>query len=231
MNMHVALTETSIKLLGSRIVTKVNGWQGACMQSFAQAEAAVTETLLLLSEVPGRGANVKLCHTVGQGLEDLLRPLGSEGGFPAEHSAAFEALSKFRQYEEPRTDLAQDVARIALERIGTWVVVFRHLSIRSRVAERGTTAFEQKDALRKLQALKPVTHRLDAALGNLRRTIEDLGGVRVYLSGHWRRRAPGRSAWLGLDPPIKAGEAQTEPCSRRNGSGRAATRTEGRKIR
>lgn len=171
MNMHAALTETSVEISWSRVAAEVNVWRGACMQSFAQAEAAVTETLLLLSEAPGRGADVRLRHLVGQRLDDLARALGPDGGFSAEGATALEALTEFRLYEALRIHLAHDVARIALERNGSWVVVLRHISINGRAAERRTTAFEQEDALRTLNALKRATQRLDAALGNLRKAI------------------------------------------------------------
>lgn len=47
-----------------------------------------------------------------------------------------------------------------------------HLSIRKRNAERGTTAFEQRDAIRVLSELRRNTQRLDVALENLRRMLE-----------------------------------------------------------
>lgn len=176
MNMHAMLTEASAELPWSRVAAEVNGWRGACMQAFAQAEAAVTETLLFLSEAPGRGTDVRLRHLVGQRLDDLSRALGPDGGFSTEGATALEALTEFRLYEAFRVHLAHDVARIALERNGNWIVVFRHLSIIGRAAKRRTTAFEQEDALRTLDLLKRATQRLEATLGNLRKAIARQAG-------------------------------------------------------
>ena len=42
------------------------------MDEFARAEAAVSEALLFLSEVPGRGEAVSLPHLVGQRPASLV---------------------------------------------------------------------------------------------------------------------------------------------------------------
>lgn len=169
--MQDAIAEPSDALPWTRVASEVNAWRGACIQSFAQAESAVTETLLFLSDAGDRGKAVQLRHLVGQRLEDLACALGPGGGFAAEGVAASKMLAEFRAYEGLRTHLAHDVARIAIERNGKWVVVFRHLSIRTRAAERRTMAFEQPEAIATLQRLKRTTQQLDAALGNLRRAI------------------------------------------------------------
>jgi hypothetical protein len=171
-NMQVAVSNSSDELPWSRVAVEVNAWRGACIQSFAQAEAAVTEALLFLSGVSQRGKTVQLRHLIGQRLDDLAQAVGPGGGFAEEGGIAHDALTAFRIHEGLRAHLAHDVARIAVERNGTWVVVFRHLSIRSRNAERGTVAFEQADAAYVLSELKRKTQQLDAALGNLRRSIE-----------------------------------------------------------
>jgi ABC-type cobalamin transport system ATPase subunit len=172
MNMNVTIAASSSELPWSRIATEVNAWRGACIQSFAQAEAAVTETLLTLSGVGERGKTVQLRHLIGQRLDDLAQALGPSGAFAEEGSVASVALAAFRTHEGLRTHLAHDLARIALQRNGSWVVVFRHLALRSRNAERGTVAFEQADALKLLSELRRKTQQLDAALGNLRRSVE-----------------------------------------------------------
>jgi hypothetical protein len=171
-NMQVSVPSSPDELPWSRVAQEVNAWRGACIQSFAQAEAAVTETLLFLSSVGTRGRSVQLRHLIGQRLDDLAQAIGPDGGFAQEGCSAYAALTAFRAHERLRCHLAHDVARIALERNGTWVVVFRHLSIRNRVAERGTTAFEQADAEVTLSELRRRTQQLDVALGKLRRNVE-----------------------------------------------------------
>lgn len=172
MNMQTTIAAAPDELPWSRVANEVNAWRGACIQSFAQAEVAVTETLLFLSSVGERGKAVQLRHLIGQRLDDLAQALGPSGTFAKEGALAYAVLTEFRKHEALRAHLAHDVARIALERNGSWVVVFRHLSIRSRNAERGTIAFEQADAVHMLSELRRKTQQLDAALGNLRRVID-----------------------------------------------------------
>ncbi len=172
MNVQSVSSQSPEELPWTRITSEVNAWRGACIQSFAQAEAAVTETLLRLSQAGERGRTVQLRHLGGQRLDDLAKVLGPQGSFAAEGQAAFEALSAFRAHEGLRMHLAHDVARVALARNGTWIVLFRHLSIRSRSAERSSSAYEQHEAADVLARLKRVTQRLDGALSGLRRVVE-----------------------------------------------------------
>ena len=170
--MQTAIAQLPAELPWARVASEVNAWRGGCLQSFAQAEAAVTETLLFLSEVGQRGRTVRLRHLVGQRLEDLAHAIGPEGCFAAEAGTASEALTAFRTHEALRAHLAHDVARIAIERNGIWVVIFRHVSIRNRSATRGTVAFEQPEAIKVLAELKRKAQQLDVCLGNLRRAVE-----------------------------------------------------------
>jgi hypothetical protein len=170
--MQATITTSAEEHPWPRIISEVNAWRGACLQAFARAEAAVSETLLFLSGVGERGTTVQLRHLVGQRLEDLAQALGTEGAFKTEGNAAPEALENFRKFEGLRVHLAHDVARIAVERNGCWVVVFRHLSVRSRIAQRSTIAFEQDEAVQTLSDLKRKVQQLETALINLRRVLE-----------------------------------------------------------
>lgn len=170
--MNIQASLSSEELPWTRITSEVNAWRGACIQSFAQAEAAVTETLLLLSDAGERGRTVQLRHLGGQRLDDLARVLGPDGSFAAEGQAASEALLAFRTHEGLRVHLAHDVARIAIARNGTWIVVFRHLSIRSRSAERSSSVYDQNEAADALAGLKRSAQRLDGTLTGLRRVVE-----------------------------------------------------------
>lgn len=172
MNMQVAIPNTASDLPWAQITSEVNAWRGACLQCFARAEAVVTEALLFLSGVGQRGAAVQLRHLTGQRLEDLAQAIGPVGPFAAEGGAAHETLTNFRSHEALRAHLAHDVARIAVERNGSWVVVLRHLSIRSRTAHRSTMALEQAEAGQTLADLKRSTQQLENALTSLRRIVE-----------------------------------------------------------
>jgi hypothetical protein len=80
MNMNVTIAGSLEELLWARVTSEVNAWRGACIQAFAQAEAAVTETLLLLSDLGVQGKAIQLRHLIGQRFEDLahLRSSGSD---------------------------------------------------------------------------------------------------------------------------------------------------------
>lgn len=170
--MQVAIPNSADDPRWAHVTSEVNSWRGACLQCFARAEAAVTEALLFLSGVGQRGFAVRLRHLTGQRLEDLASVVGSGGEFADEGGAAHKALVSYRTYESLRAHLAHDVARVALERNGKWVVVFRQLAIRSRTASRSTIAFEQAEAGEMLADLKRLTQQLDTALTNLRRAVE-----------------------------------------------------------
>ena len=79
MNMQTPVSGVVDEPLWARIALEVNAWRGACIQSFAQADAAVTETLLFLSTTGERGKAVQLRHLLGQRLEDLALAIGPEG--------------------------------------------------------------------------------------------------------------------------------------------------------
>jgi hypothetical protein len=171
MHMQAALPSTSDELPWTRAAFEVNAWRGACLQAFSRAEAAVTETLLSLSGTGGSVASVQLRHLVGQRLEDLAQALEREAAFEGEAMAAREALASFRTFEKLRAHLAHGVARVALERNGSWVVLLLHIAIRQRAAERSTVAFDQAEAAEALNDLERNTQRLDSALADLRRAV------------------------------------------------------------
>jgi hypothetical protein len=65
-------------------IAQVNRWRGDCLQSFAQSETAITETLLLLNAAAVKGSSVKLPHLIGQRFEALKLATGLEGAFASE---------------------------------------------------------------------------------------------------------------------------------------------------
>jgi len=157
--------------LWNRAIHDVNAWRGACLQHFSAAEAAVTETLLLLKTVPSRGEAVRLRHLIGQRFDDLSKLIAEEGVFALEGKAAAKALADLRTLEGLRSTLAHGQAKIALERTGKWIVILRHVAIRAQQAERMTLLFEQAEAEERLVDLKRKSQKLCSVLGNFRRAI------------------------------------------------------------
>ena len=157
-------------------IAGVNAWRGACMQCFAQAEAATTETLLVLHRRAGsRSGKVRLRHLVGQRLADLAEVIGPDGPFEAEGKPAYLALQGFRELEHLRTLVGHSVAKVALDRKGQWIVLLRHLSIRAKTEERSTSAIEQVEAEELLGDLRKRSRRLCAQLERLQK----IGGLRA----------------------------------------------------
>jgi hypothetical protein len=142
------------------------------MQCFAQAEAAASETLLVLHRVKGRGNEVRLRHLVGQRLADLAASIEPDGPFGPEGKAAFCALEEFRKYEGLRTVLGHGVAKVTLERGGSWVLILRHVSITKQSESRSVQVFDQTEAEMVFTDLRKKSRQTCSALGNLRRLFE-----------------------------------------------------------
>lgn len=143
------------------------------MHFFAQAEAAVSETLLLLAGIPAGGARVQLRRLVGQRFEDLRMAVSAEGPFGKQGPRAAAALAAFLQHESLRPILCHGTARVTVDRQGEWVAIFKLLAFRGREAERMSVVLEQREAEALLAALKLHTQKLASALQSLRSRIAE----------------------------------------------------------
>lgn len=149
----------------------VNAWRGEVVECFARTEVAVTETLLALAGVPDRGAKVKLNRLVGQRLQDLANATASDGPFASEGKAASTALADFRRHEPLRATLCHGTAKVALDRKGEWLALFKLVALKGRQAERSSLTIEEQEAGAMLLDLTRCGQRLASVLGNLRKTI------------------------------------------------------------
>jgi hypothetical protein len=149
----------------------VNAWRGLCLQCFAQAETAVSETLLAMADLPDRGAGVKLRRLIGQRFEDLNSAIAAEGPFAAEGGKAVHVLAAIREHEALRPMICHGTAKVALDRHGQWIVLIRLLSFRGRRADRSSLALDQKEATNILAELKDRTRQLGSALQSVRARI------------------------------------------------------------
>jgi hypothetical protein len=146
----------------------VNAWRGNALQCFAQAEAAVSETLLGLASHSGAEMKVGLRRLVGQRFGDLADVIDAEGPFAKEGAKAAAALAAFRQHEGLRTFLCHGVAKVALDRHGQWIVVLKVLAFRGHQVERSLVAYDKREAEGVLAAIKAASSQLAAALQSLR---------------------------------------------------------------
>jgi hypothetical protein len=166
-----AITSLDVSVEGTtweQAIRSVNAWRGNALQCFAQSEATVSETLLALAAVPGRGDKVRLRRLVGQRFEDLCCAIGDAGPFAEEGEKAASALESFRQHEGLRPLLCHGIAKVTLDRQGHWLVVFKLLTFRGREPERSSMAIEQHDAAALLADLRGRSRKLGSALGSLR---------------------------------------------------------------
>ncbi|HYJ51574.1 MAG TPA: hypothetical protein VEW04_00215 [Allosphingosinicella sp.] len=154
-------------------IRSVNEWRGHALHCFAQAEAAVSETLLVMAAVPERGARVKLRRLIGQRFEDLNSAIEAQGPFGAEAGKAVQALFAFREQEALRPILCHGTAKVALDRHGQWLIQIKVVSFRARKADRTSLALDEREAGARLAELKERTHHLVSALRLLRRRISD----------------------------------------------------------
>jgi hypothetical protein len=154
-------------------IGSVNEWRGHCLHCFAQAETAVTETLLAMAAVADRGARVKLRRLIGQRFEDLNVAIGADGPFATEGSKVALALATFREHEALRPILCHGIFKVALDRHGQWLVLMKVLSFRGRKADRSSLALDQREGAATLAELKARTQQLVSALQSLRARIGD----------------------------------------------------------
>ncbi len=154
-------------------IAQMNSWRGDCVQSFAHSESAVTETLLVLNGVPEKGGSVKLPHLIGQRFEALKFAIAPAGPFAKDGAKAHEAISAFLMREQLRAFLCHGVAKVALERSGSWIAIFNLTTLRSQKCERTQLVVTQSEAKAMLEAIKLSGNKLGTALGNLRKQFAD----------------------------------------------------------
>jgi len=143
-------------------------WRGRCLDVFARSEAAVTETLLVLATVEGRGASIKLPHLVGQRYDALATALGPKGAFAEEGKGAVGALSRFHQHDSLRTTLAHGVFSVTLDHRACWHVVGRVLALRAGRESRDLFVADEGEAADTLLTVEKDGGDLRSALGQVR---------------------------------------------------------------
>ena len=147
----------------------VNAWRGKCLHAFTCAEAAVTETLLVLSEVPEKGNDVKLPHLVGQRFEALETALSPDAAIFTKGSNIAEALADFRIHEPLRVMLCHGVGKVTVDRKGKWTFVVRTLALRSKKPSRNVRVIEEDEACEIAKNLARSSQKLCDELRNLRK--------------------------------------------------------------
>jgi hypothetical protein len=155
----------------SRATDRVNAWRGRCLESFSRAESAVTETLAALSQVNGRGVNVRLPHLIGQRFEALKEAIVTGGPFEAEGGAALPALEWFHSHADRRAALCHGVGQVTLDRRERWTLLLRVTTFRAKSLSYATIAMTKDEATQTLADIRQSSQRLCANLTTVRARI------------------------------------------------------------
>ena len=173
MKIETSLAPALNELAWASAMVELNTWRGRWLQSFAGIESAVTDTLLLLRDVPTRGEEVKLRHLCGQRIEDLLTLVSDGGAFAKEGPQVVKAIHAFRTHEVLRNMLAHGHAKVALERGGEWLAVLRMTAIRGQEPHKVEMVVEQAHSQTLLRDLHRTGQSLSAHLRNLCAAVGD----------------------------------------------------------
>lgn len=146
-------------------------WRGRCLDVFARSEAAVTETLLVLAAVEGRGASIKLPHLVGQRYDALATALGPKGVFAEEGKGVAGTLTRFRRHDALRTTIAHGVFCVTLDHRACWHLVARGLALRAGRESRNLFVTEEGEAAEILRTVEKDGRELRSALGQVRHRL------------------------------------------------------------
>ena len=147
---------------------KFSVWRNTGIQCFAQAEAAVTDTLIYLSTDVARGTDINLRHLFGQRLLDLGSAIGPGGAFEEVGRPTLKSLLAFQMESTLRSFLTHSVAKIAIERDGSWIVIMTHSSFKAKRAENHKLVLDELEAKLNLSVLTAKTQSLCSNLQNLR---------------------------------------------------------------
>lgn len=151
---------------------QANGWRGRFIEEYACGERVVSNALLRLAAVPGRGAEILLPHPVGQRFCALAKAVGPGGPFAQEGKGVAAALAEWTEFAPLRTMLCHGSAAISVDHKGRWYAHFSMIDMRpDRVVEERLTV-DEKDAADRLKALHIVRQRLDGRWRAMERRLE-----------------------------------------------------------
>ena len=156
----------------------VNELRGRCLDSFTRSETAVTECLVAMAAVAGRGAQIRLPHLVGQRLEALAMAIAADGPFEAEGGRAAAVLERCRQHADFRNMLCHGTSKVTLDAKGRWTVVFRLATLRSKRLVRETLALGEAEAEQLRDEVIQCSRDLCSQLGQVRARLIAPGGAK-----------------------------------------------------
>lgn len=146
-------------------------WRGLALQQFAYAEAAVTDTLALLSAIKDPGTEIGLPLLVGQRFDALARAVGPEGPFVKQGGKVSAALADFQRYDALRPTLTHGVIKVAVCKNAEWVALLSVQKFRNGEIVRDTYVLEGSSAEERLRALTQAANRLRNVLRTFKSSL------------------------------------------------------------
>ncbi len=164
--------EPSIDLGWDRAIRAAHQWRGEAVDILAQGEALVTEMLVKLHSVPGRGGGVKMRQLLGQRLSDLQEAIGPDGPFGVEGKGALTRLTRFREHEALRAALCHGVATVLIDRQRRWMLLIKLVALDASGPKRTNFTIEQQESDALIERLQSDVRNLAFALGQINAALK-----------------------------------------------------------
>ena len=127
----------------------------------------MTECLLALALVPGRGKKVAVLRLVGQRYDALASALDNGGPFAAEAGNALATMAELRRWDDVRIALCHGVGETKLDAQRRWSLTLDVTDLKSGIASRHYITINEDHAERLWIALSRLVQRLSSQLSHL----------------------------------------------------------------
>jgi len=131
----------------------------------------VSEALIHMAAVPGRGASILFPHPVGQRFAALGQAVGPTGSFTKEGKGVAEALTEWSGFTALRTMLCHGVSTVTVDHRGRWHIMLRLLDLRPGRSAQECMMLDETEAAERLKALHIVRQRLEGRLRTMCNTL------------------------------------------------------------
>ncbi len=148
---------------------EIEAWRGRCLNTFARAEKAVTETLTKVRE---REPKISLEPLAGQRLSALDKLAGEHSTTCAQKAALISALSDWRSLDVKRPFFSHGIMTELTCRTGQWHVQLDFIAIRKGVSEPQRLNWSKLEALEFEERLHTAFKAMASQLGQLRKRLQ-----------------------------------------------------------
>ncbi len=153
---------------------EIDGWRGRCLNTFARAEKAVTETLAKVRESESK---TLLEPLAGQRLNALDKLACEHRATDAQRAGLKSALSAWRFLDVKRPFFSHGIVTELTGRAGQWHVQLDFIAVRKGVSEAQRLNLSKSEALAFEEQLHAAFKALSSHLGQLRKRLEPHGSA------------------------------------------------------